>query len=30
MKPILEEDREEFALEVALMHYSMNAGIRKF
>ncbi len=29
-KPILEEDREEFALRVALVHYSMNAGIKKF
>jgi hypothetical protein len=29
-KPIPEEDREEFALEVALVHYSMNAGIKKF
>ena len=29
-KPIPEEDREEFALGVALMHYSMNAGIKKF
>ena len=26
-KPILEEDREEFALGVALVHYSMNTGI---
>ncbi len=30
MKPIPKEDREEFALGVALMHYSMNAGIKKF
>ncbi len=29
-KPILEEDREEFALGVALVHYSMNAGLKKF
>jgi hypothetical protein len=29
-KPISEEDREEFALRVALVHYSMNAGIKKF
>ena len=29
-KPIPEEDREEFALGVALIHYSMNAGIKKF
>jgi len=29
-KPIPEEDREEFALGVALVHYSMNAGIKKF
>jgi hypothetical protein len=29
-KPIPEEDREEFALRVALVHYSMNAGIKKF
>jgi hypothetical protein len=29
-KPIPEEDREEFALGVALVHYSMNAGIEKF
>jgi hypothetical protein len=28
-KPIPEEDREEFALGVALVHYSMNAGIKK-
>jgi hypothetical protein len=28
-KPIPEEDREEFALGVTLMHYSMNAGIKK-
>jgi len=27
-KPIPEEDREEFALGVALVHYSMNAGIK--
>jgi len=27
---IPEEDREEFALGVALVHYSMNAGIKKF
>ena len=29
-KPIPEEDREEFALGVALVHYSTNAGIKKF
>jgi hypothetical protein len=29
-KPIPEEDREEFALGVALVHYSMNASIKKF
>ena len=29
-KPIPKEDREEFALGVALVHYSMNAGIKKF
>ena len=29
-KPIPEEDREEFALGGALVHYSMNAGIKKF
>jgi hypothetical protein len=29
-KPIPEEDREEFALGVALVHYSMNAAIKKF
>jgi hypothetical protein len=29
-KPIPEEDREEFARRVALVHYSMNAGIKKF
>jgi hypothetical protein len=30
-KPIPEEDdREEFALGVALVHYTMNAGIKKF
>jgi hypothetical protein len=28
--PIPEEDREEFALGIALVHYSMNAGIKKF
>ncbi len=28
--PIPKEDREEFALGVALVHYSMNAGIKKF
>jgi hypothetical protein len=27
-KPIPEEDREEFALGVALVHYSMNVGIK--
>jgi hypothetical protein len=29
-KPIPKEDREEFALGVALMHYSMNMGVSKF
>jgi hypothetical protein len=29
-KALPEEDREEFALGVALMHYSMNPGIKKF
>ncbi len=29
-KPIPEEDRKEFALGVALVHYLMNAGIKKF
>ncbi len=29
-KPISKEDREEFALKVAFVHYSMNAGIKKF
>ncbi len=29
-KPIPEEDREEFTFGIALVHYSMNAGIRKF
>jgi hypothetical protein len=29
-KPIPEEDREEFALGVALVHYSMNTGLKKF
>ena len=29
-KPVPEEDREEFALGVALVHYSMNAGLKKF
>ncbi len=29
-KPILEEDREEFSLGVALVHYSMNASLKKF
>jgi hypothetical protein len=29
-KPIPKEDREEFALGVSLVHYSMNAGIKKF
>jgi hypothetical protein len=29
-KPIPEEDREEFALGVALVHYSMNSGIKFF
>ncbi len=30
MKPIPEEDREEYALGVILVPYSMNAGIKKF
>ncbi len=30
IKPIPEEDREEFALRVALIHYWMNVGIKKF
>jgi hypothetical protein len=30
MKPIPEEDRLEWALGVALVHYSMKAGIKKF
>ncbi len=29
-KHIPEEDREEFALQVTLVHYSMNTGIKKF
>jgi hypothetical protein len=29
-KPIPKEDREEFTLGVALIHYSMNGGIKKF
>jgi hypothetical protein len=29
-KPIPEEDREEYALGITLMHYSMGAGIKKF
>jgi hypothetical protein len=29
-KALPEEGREEFALGVALMHYSMNPGIKKF
>jgi hypothetical protein len=29
-KPIPVEDREKFALGVALVHYSMNAGIKKY
>jgi hypothetical protein len=29
-KPIPKEDREEFTLGVALVHYSMNAGMKKF
>jgi hypothetical protein len=29
-KPIPKEDREEFPLGVPLVHYSMNAGIKKF
>ena len=30
VKPIPKEDREELALGVALLHYVMNAGIKKF
>ena len=30
VKPIPKENREEFELQVALVHYSMNAGIKKF
>jgi hypothetical protein len=29
-KPVAEADREEYALGVALVHYSMNAGIKRF
>jgi hypothetical protein len=29
-KPVPEEDREEFALNIALVHYSMGEGIKKF
>ena len=29
-RPVPDEDREEYALGVALVHYSMNAGIKKF
>ena len=29
-KPVLEEDREEWALGVALVHYSMGVGMKKF
>jgi hypothetical protein len=29
-KPIPEEDREEYTLGIALLHYSMGAGIKKF
>ncbi len=29
-KPVPEEDRDEWALGVALIHYSMNAGLKKF
>jgi hypothetical protein len=29
-KPVPEEDREEYALGIALVHYSMGAGIKKF
>ncbi len=30
VQPIPEDDREEFALGVALVHYSMNVGIKKY
>jgi hypothetical protein len=29
-KPVSKEDRDEWALGVALVHYSMNAGLKKF
>ncbi len=29
-KPVPEEDREEYVLGIALMHYSMGAGIKNF
>ena len=29
-KPVPEEDREEYALGIALVHYSMGAGMKKF
>ena len=29
-KPVPKEDRDEWALGVALVHYSMNAGLKKF
>jgi hypothetical protein len=29
-KPVPDEDREEYALGIALVHYSMGAGIKKF
>jgi hypothetical protein len=29
-KPVVEEDLDEWALDVALVHYSMGAGIKKF
>ena len=28
-KPVAEADREEYALGIALVHYSMNAGIKR-
>ncbi len=30
LKPVPEEDKEEYALSIALVHYSMGAGIKKF
>jgi hypothetical protein len=29
-KPVTEEDQEEWALGIALVHYSMEVGIKKF